>query len=92
MRHSIWSGGESNADLLDELRRQRRLLADAWWYERPLDEIERIEGRIRDLNERIERGTHDRDTTTAGTDAPAQPRCRPGLLHGMPGLHSLLNN
>jgi hypothetical protein len=74
--HAQGNGGRL-IDLHTELRHQRRQLADAWWYERPLDEIERIEQRIRDLHEMIRRRAENADTTTAGSDAPAQPRCRP---------------
>ncbi|HEY3252773.1 MAG TPA: hypothetical protein VGJ91_02460 [Polyangiaceae bacterium] len=72
-------------DLHEELRRQRRRLADAWWYERPLAEIEGIEQSIRELIEQIQRtrglrSPQRNNTTTAGSDAPAQPQCRPGAL------------
>ena len=39
----------------DDLRELRRKLADAWWYEKPLETIEglerRIAGLVRELNE-----------------------------------------
>ncbi len=38
-----------------ELRALRKRLADAWWYEEPLDKIERLEARINHCLARIRR-------------------------------------